>query len=149
MQACVDEVVGWSQMIFPVTSVNQREILKMCIIVECEIIEDYDSEESHDFNRCSLHVSADNVGTFFITKVIVFEVAASIGIGQSCQGCEILLAIFLSVRTDIESAADVGCFSITEKTKTVSRCFYVIDLRGQLHGQVLVGRTILSFEKSV
>ena len=149
MQACVDEIIGGSQMILAVTSIDKREILKMGIIVKCEIVEDYDSEEFHDFNGCGLHVSADDVGTFFITKVIVFEVTASIGISQSRQGCKILLAVLSSVRTDIKSAADVGRFSITEKTKTVSCCFNMIDLRGQLHGQVLVGRTILPFEKSV
>lgn len=39
MQAGVNEIIGWGQMIFTVTSVYQREILQMCVIVENEVVE--------------------------------------------------------------------------------------------------------------
>ena len=69
MQTCVDEVVSWSKMIFSVTTVDKREVLQMCIIIEGKIVEDNDAEVLQDFDGSSLDVFADDVSTFLITQI--------------------------------------------------------------------------------
>ena len=67
MQTGVDEVIGWSKMIFPITTIDEREILQMGIIIEGEIIEHDDTEKLQNFYRCSFDVFAYDVSTFLVT----------------------------------------------------------------------------------
>ena len=55
----------------------------MRIIIESEIVEDNDAEVLQDFDGSSLDVFADDVSTFLITQITIFEIAATIGIGQA------------------------------------------------------------------
>ena len=85
MKTGIDEVVGRGKMIFPVTAVDEGEILQMRIIVERKIVEDNDAEEFQDFYGSRLYILADDVCTFLITQVAVLEIATTVGIGQSCK----------------------------------------------------------------
>ena len=49
MQTCIDEVVCWSKMIFSVTTVDEREIFQMGIIIEGKIVEHNDTEKLQNF----------------------------------------------------------------------------------------------------
>ena len=73
----------------------------MRIIIESEIVEDNNAEVLQDFDGSSLDVFADDVCTFLITQITIFEIAATIGIGQSCKRGKVFLAILLPIR--------VGC----------------------------------------
>ena len=55
----------------------------MSIIIEGEIVENNYTEELQDFDGSCFDVFADNAGTFLITQIIVLEIAATGGIGQS------------------------------------------------------------------
>ena len=106
----------------------------MRIIIESEIVEDNDAEVLQDFDGSSLDVFADDVSTFLITQITIFEIAATIGIGQSCKRGKVFLAILLPIRADIETSTKIGSFTILEETNAICCRFYMIDLRSQLHG---------------
>ena len=69
----------------------------MGIIIEGEIVEHDNTEKLQDFYRCSFDVFADNVSAFLVTQVAIFEIAATIGIGQSGKRSESVLTVLLLV----------------------------------------------------
>ena len=149
MQTCIDEIVCWSQMIFSVTAVDEREVLQVGIIIEGEIVEHDDTEKLQNLHRSCLNIPADDVSTLLVTQIAVFEIAASIGICQSCKRCKIFLAILLSIWPHIKPSAQICCFVVTEETNRVGCRFNLIYLRSYLHSQVLIGRTILAVKQGV
>ena len=149
MQTCIDEVVCWSKMIFSITTVDKREVLQMCIIIEGKIVEHNDTEKLQNFYGRSLNILANDVCTFLITQITILEITSSIGVCQSCKRSKIFLTILLSIRTHIKTSAKIGCFTILEETNAICCRFYMIDLRGKLHSQMFISRTILAVKQGV
>ena len=83
MEACIDEIIGRSQMVLSVTSVNEREVLEVGIIIEGEIVEHHYAEEFQYLNRSSIYILADDISTFLITQVAVFVITTSIDVCQT------------------------------------------------------------------
>ena len=100
----------------------------MGIIVEGEIIKRHNTKELKYFDRGSLYILTNNVSTLLVTQVAVFEIAASISIGQTSQRCEIFLLIFLSVRAYVKSPTDVRLLSIPKETESIGSSLQMINL---------------------
>ena len=121
----------------------------MRVIVEGKIVEDNDAEELQDFNRSSLNILTNDVCTFLITQIAIFEITASVGVCQSSKRSKIFLTILLAAGTDIKATAKIGGFSVLEEADGICSRFYMIDLRGKLHSQMFVGWAILSVKQGI
>ena len=65
MQTCVDEVVGWRKAVVAIPTVYQGEVLQVCIIVQCNIIEKNYTEEAKQIHLCCTDIPPYDVGTVF------------------------------------------------------------------------------------
>ena len=70
-------------MIFSVSTVYQREILQVGIIIQNKIVEYNDTKELQYLNRSSLGILPNKFCTFFVTEIAVFVVTTTIGLGQT------------------------------------------------------------------
>ena len=116
MQTGIDKVVCRSKMIFPITTIDERKVLQVGIIIEGKIIEHNDTEELQNLNRSGLNVPTDDVSALLVTQIAILEIVSTIGIRQSCKGSKIFLTIFLTIRTHIETSAQICCFTIAKET---------------------------------
>ena len=70
----------------------------MCIVIEGEIVEDNHSEELQNFYRSSFDVLTDDVSTFLITEITIFEIATTISISQSKSNYIIAIKKYFQLR---------------------------------------------------
>ena len=82
MEAGIDKVVCWSQMILTIIAVDEREVLQVSIIVEDEIVEDDHAKKLQYLNRSRPHIFADDIGTFLITQIAILVVTPAIDLGS-------------------------------------------------------------------
>ena len=114
----------------------------MRIVIQRDEVKYNQPEETKQINPGSFYIFLYYLRTLFIAAIAIFIVTPSIRFRISHQCRKIFLLIFSPVM-NIKSPCQISGFIITEKAKPVGRRLYSIYLCRNLHGKMLIGRTII------
>ena len=119
----------------------------MGILVSKQIIKHYHPEELlHLWHPCR-HKLPDGIGYLRIVSV-VFEIAVAAFLRHLQNGGKVLLRTLFHTVYHVKALRDIHRLATAAETQAIAGGAYAIDLRCNLHGQVLVGRYLFAGGKT-